>query len=535
MAITLYDDQQEAMNQMYAWLENNEGNLCIEMPTGSGKSFLVAAICRDALKVLGMKKVVMLVHVKELIEQNAEKMRLAWPGAPLGIFSASIGRKEHDEPIVFAGIQSIYKKPELLGHVDRIIVDECDLISHKDEGIYRSFIGALLKVNPTLRVIGLTATPYRAGHGLITDKPAIFDAIIKPVSLEELINKGRLATIRSKNTTLKIDVSGVRLCGGDYAKAELQDKVDKKDQNAKIVSEVIARAGDRKSWLFFCAGTEHAEHMAEELRLQGIPSECVTHKTSKTDREKTIQRLRSGELRSVTNYRVLSVGVDCPDLDLLVLAGPTKSVRLYMQMIGRILRLKKHTDHGLVLDFAGLVATHGPITKVQPPKKAGKGNGEAPVKLCDNCSEICHAAARVCTCCGYQFPPPKEKELFLHGDCIMGIENSQAFIEKWSFQPHMTVKNIECILVKYFLKGKKTPLPEYLLVYHPGWVGQDANRTLRTIASKTIGMAQLDACQTISEVVRAMNKAKCPAVIEYKAAGKYPKITERLWHGTSNI
>jgi DNA repair protein RadD len=175
------------------------------------------------------------------------------------------------------------------------------------------------------------------------------------------------------------------------------------------------------------------------------------------------------------------------------------------------------------------------VTKVQPPKKAGKGNGEAPVKLCGSCAEICHAAARVCPCCEYQFPPPKEKELFLHGDCIMGIENSQAFIEKWSFQPHMTVKNIECILVKYFLKGKKTPIPEYLLVYHPGWVGQDANRTLRTIASKTIGLEQLDSCRTIPEVVRALNKAKCPAVIEYKAAGKYPKITERLWHETSNI
>jgi DNA repair protein RadD len=531
----LRDYQKNTLEQLYAWMQNNKGNPCIELPTGSGKSIIVAAICQDALKVFNMKKVIMLVHVKELIEQNAEKMRLLWPGAPLGIYSAGVGRKEIDEPITFAGIQSVNKKADIFGSVDLVIIDECHLCSHKEEGGYRSFIGSLLKVNPLLRVIGLSATPYRLGHGLITEKPAIFDDIIKPISIKELIEQGYLSTLRSKDTLAKIDVSGVGKRGGEYIEAELQDKVDQKDQNARIVSEVIAKAGDRKTWLFFCAGVKHAEHVAEELRLQGISAECLTGATSKAEREGIIHRLRSGSLRALTNANVLTTGFDCPDIDLVVLMRPTMSPGLYIQQVGRGMRLKSHTDHCLVLDFAGVVAMHGPVTMVQPPKKGGSGKGEAPVKLCPLCFEICHTSVRVCTSCGTAFPPPQKKELFLHDDCIMGIENSHALITGWSWQVHMTNKQIECLLIKYNVQGRKTPIVEYLLVLHPGWVGQSANKTLKLVAEKLGVKEELQKLNEVSQVARLMNATKSPAAIEYKKEGKYPLIIQRLWNESSNI
>ena len=170
------------------------------LPTGSGKSHIVAALCKDAIQSWPETRVLMLTHVKELIEQNAEKMRQHWPGAPMGIYSASIGKKELGEPITFAGIQSIREKASQVGHVDLVIVDECHLVNHKDAGGYRNLIQSLRDMNPDLRVIGLTATPYRLGHGLITDKPALFDSIIEPVSIEELIYKGHLAPLRSKDS-----------------------------------------------------------------------------------------------------------------------------------------------------------------------------------------------------------------------------------------------------------------------------------------------------------------------------------------------
>jgi DNA repair protein RadD len=167
--------QQRAIDQLYDWMKNNEGNPCLVLPTGSGKSHIIAAICKDALQNWPETRILMLTHVKELIEQNAEKLRSLWPGAPMGIYSASIGKRELGEPITFAGIQSVRNKARMIGGVDLIIIDESHFIGHKDEGGYRKLIAELTEINPHLRVIGLTATPYRLGHGLITDKPAIFD------------------------------------------------------------------------------------------------------------------------------------------------------------------------------------------------------------------------------------------------------------------------------------------------------------------------------------------------------------------------
>ncbi len=206
--------QQLAIDQLYDWMGNHNGNPCLVLPTGAGKSHVVAALCKDAVQNWPETRILMLTHVKELIEQNAEKMLQHWPNAPMGIYSASIGKRQLGEPITFAGIQSVRNKANLLGHVDLIIIDECHLVSHKDEGGYRGLIDQLTQINPHLRVIGLTATPYRLGHGLITDKPAIFDGLIEPVTIPGLIEQGYLATLRSKVTTAKLSVDGVHKRGG---------------------------------------------------------------------------------------------------------------------------------------------------------------------------------------------------------------------------------------------------------------------------------------------------------------------------------
>ena len=201
----LREYQQRAIDQLYDWFEAaSSGNPCIVLPTGAGKSHIVAALCKDAVQRWPETRILMLTHQKELIEQNAEKMRQHWPNAPMGIYSASIGRRCLSEPITFAGIQSVRNKSSAIGHIDLCIIDECHLVSHKDEGGYRTLLSQLKAINPALRVIGLTATPYRLGHGLITDKPALFDDLIEPVTIEELVYKGYLSVLRSKVTDFKI-------------------------------------------------------------------------------------------------------------------------------------------------------------------------------------------------------------------------------------------------------------------------------------------------------------------------------------------
>jgi len=160
----LRDYQQRAIDQLYAWFEaGNEGNPCLVLPTGSGKSHIVAALCKDALQNWPETRVLMLTHVKEILEQNAEKMRLHWPGAPMGIYSASVGRRDLGEPITFAGIQSVRRQAKTVGHVDIVMIDECHLVSHHDTGSYRKLLAELKEINPALRVVGLTATPVPPG------------------------------------------------------------------------------------------------------------------------------------------------------------------------------------------------------------------------------------------------------------------------------------------------------------------------------------------------------------------------------------
>lgn len=539
----LREYQRRAIDQLYSWFEKNEGNPCLVLPTGAGKSHIVAALCKEAVQNWPETRILMLTHVKELIEQNAEKMRLHWPGAPLGIYSASIGRKQLDEPITFAGIQSLRGKADKIGHVDLIVIDECHMVSHKDEGGYRELLNALKAINPNLRVIGLTATPYRLGHGMITDKPALFDGLVEPVSIEELIHKGFLSKLRSKITKAKLSTEGVHKRGGEYIEAELQAAVNKADKNAAVVAEVMALAGERKAWLFFCAGVAHAEAISYELNAQGIKAACVTGATPKVEREQILQDFKAGKIRALTNANVLTTGFDYPDIDLIAMLRPTMSASLYVQMAGRGLRVKSHTDHCLVLDFAGVVETHGPITAVKPPNKvSGDGDGEAPVKVCDSCGELCAISAKECEACGAAFPEPKKKDLKLRDVDILGLDPIEMPVRAWSWRVHISRASTKKMLaVTYYGRDLSTPsVTEYLPVAHDGYAGDKAMQTFMSMArsaglnpAELMAQTEPDGWMNSAALVVNLNGSKPPCQIKYRMDGKFFRVTNRSWHAST--
>lgn len=524
----LRDYQQRSIDELYAWLSENNGNPCLVLPTGAGKSHIVAALCKDAMQSWPSTRILMLTHVRELIEQNAEKMRLHWPNAPMGIYSASIGKKQLGNPITFAGIQSVRNKSGLLGYIDLIIVDECHLISHKDQGAYRQLIAELTVINPNLRVIGLTATPWRLGHGRIDEGDALFDGLIEPVTIEELVHKGYLAPLRSKVTSHHLSADGVKKRGGEYIEKELQKAVDTDSHNAAVVDEVIRLAGDRKMWLFFCTGVDHSLHIRDILRERGITAETVHGGTPKAERERIINDYKAGKIKALTNANVLTTGFDAPDIDLIAMLRPTMSPSLYVQMAGRGLRPKTHTDHCLVLDFAGVVRQHGPITAVQPPTKAG-GAGEAPVKVCPECFEIVHLSMKRCEC-GHEFTTEQEKpkELKLHSDDIMGLTPLEMQCTGWIWRPHTSKRSGKDMLkVTYYGALSDKPVTEYLCVTHEGRAGQIAMQTLYEIA-KDCG-ATLSDCETLEDVANAMSDCKPPVMLIYKKEGKFHRVIERSY------
>jgi DNA repair protein RadD len=524
----LREYQQRSIDQLYRWFgDGGNGNPCIVLPTGSGKSHIVAELCRDALQNWPETRILMLTHVRELIAQNAEKMRQHWKGAPLGIYSAGLGKRNLSEPITFAGIQSVRNKADQIGHVDLIIVDECHLIGHNDGGGYRTLIADLLEINPALRVIGLTATPYRLGHGMITDKPALFDALIEPVSIEELVHKKYLAPLRSKVTTEKLSTDGLHKRGGEFIDSEMQAAFDTDLHNEAVVSEVIRLAGDRKAWLFFCAGVQHAQNIAAMLKENGISAECITGDTSKKERDQMISDFKAGKIRALTNANVLTTGFDYPDIDLIAMLRATMSPALYVQMAGRGLRPKSHTDHCLVLDFAGVVETHGPITNVTPPKKKSSGTGEAPVKVCESCGEIVHISAKVCPACGEPFPVPEEKTYRLYEGDIMGDALSAMIVTDWRWRKHTSRSSGKTMIALDYYGGISDPIiTEYFTILHEGYSGTAAVQRLSTIASQcgaVLAMQRLE----LEDICDEMNKGRKPDKISYKKDGKYFRVTRR--------
>ena len=526
----LRDYQQKTINDLYVWFDaGNVGNPCIVMPTGSGKSHIVAALCKDALQSWPETQILMLTHVKELIEQNAEKLRQHWPKAPLGIYSAGMRQKHLGEPITFAGIQSISKKSDKVGHVDLVIIDECHLVNHKQAGQYRTFLEDLVRINPALRVIGLTATPFRLGHGYITDKPAMFSALLTPVSIEELVYKGFLAPLRSKHTKETLDVSGVRKRGGEFIESELQAAVDTAPKNTAVVDEVIEWAGDRKAWLFFCAGVKHAQGVANVLREKGIAAACVTGETPKKEREQILADFKSGALQALTNANVLTTGFDYPDIDLIAMLRPTMSPGLYMQMAGRGMRPKSHTDHCMVLDFAGVVATHGPITAVKPPNKKSDEPGEAPVKTCPECDELVHISATECPSCGYKFQFNAKSELKLRHDDIMGEDGNKMNVTEWWWRKHISrASGKEMLAVSYYGGLSNPPIIEYFPVMHDGYAGQKALQSVFNLSNSSAARINLD--ETDLHVMSGMlNTGTPPKFIEYKKDGKFFRVMRRSW------
>lgn len=515
--------QRHTLDEIYAWFESHQsGHPVAVLPTGAGKSIIVAAFIQEALQSWPETRVLMLTHVKELLEQNYEKILEIWPDAPIGIFSASIGQKVLTEPITFAGIQSIHKHPEKLGHVDLILIDECHLLNNKQEGIYRAFITALERINPSLRVIGLTATPYRLGQGYLTEgADALFTDIIEPTSIEQLVYDGYLAPLRSKHTAAMIDVSGVRKQGGEYKAGELETAAMR--HNAGIVAETNLRASHCRSILVFASGVDHAYALAE-----AFGGRCITGETPKAQREEIIDAFKSGALRVLANANVLTTGFNHPDLDCIVLARPTMSPGLYVQMAGRGMRIKSHVDHCLVLDFAGCVAQHGPITQVVPPDKKGGKPGDAPIKTCPECMELLHLSVMVCPSCGFEFPKPEPPKAKLHNDCIMGNTPIEMELSAWKWGVHISAQSGKPMLkCRYYGKSLSAPMvTEYLCVTHDGYAGDKARGLLAKIANSANAERLPESLEGIADV---MSMAAHPATIQYKRDGKFFRVESRKW------
>lgn len=424
MSLILRHYQEEAIYSLYDYFERNTGNPIIALPTGTGKSLVIAEFLRSIFHYFRSQRVIIGTHVKELIQQNAYEFVEVWPLAPVGIYSAGL-KVRQVAPIIFGGIGSMVKKADLFGKTDLLIVDECHLISPKEDTMYRKFIEDLKKNNPYLKVIGLTATPYRLGQGLLTESistpngaiknPIFTDICCDWTSLEkfnQLIAEGYLCPLIPKRTSKEVDVSKVGLIAGEFNITQLQETVDKDEITSSIVEETITTAfGDshpRLRWLIFASGVNHSDHIATELCARGIDAKSIHSRTPPDLRDLWIEEFRQpaepGEIKCLVNNNVLTTGFNVPAVDLIGVARWTNSPGLWVQMLGRGTRPAPGKENCLVLDFARNTRRLGPINDPVIPKQGRRRGGNAPIKVCEVCGTYNHAAVRICVSCGAEFP-----------------------------------------------------------------------------------------------------------------------------------
>jgi DNA repair protein RadD len=526
--------QIEAIDQTLNWLEKEDGNLAVSLSTGSGKSVIIGEFCKFALQKYPDTKILMLTHVRELISQNHDKLKTIWPEAPVGIYSAGLNSKEI-KPITYAGIQSIHNRHEELGHIDLILCDECHLISHKPEGMYRKLIANLKEINPQLRVIGYSATCFRVGHGYIHEGDGLFDGMIEPVTIDFLIKEGYLCHLRSKFTTHHFNIDNVKKRGGEYIEKDLQIAVDTDFNNKVVVKEMLNHGKNRRSWLVFCTGVEHSNHICDILNSVGINTAVITGDTPKEERDQIISDFKNYKIQALTSINVLSTGFDHDGVDMVVMLRPTMSPILYIQQVGRGLRINPNKEDCLVLDFAGNISTHGPITKIRPPKKKSEKPGEAPVKVCEHCQEIVHLSVMICPACGEAFPPPQKEKTRLHQDDIMGMDNlHKMYVTTWKWAKYTSQRTGKTMLkCTYYGSLSAPPVKQYFTIYHEGKAGDIARVKLYDLLKRSgVGYDML--INDASNVARACNTGNPPVWVEYEKNGIFFNVKEVSFEETAN-
>lgn len=411
----LRDYQQQAVDSAWEFLREQAGHPVLCLPTGSGKSLVIAELARHAVQEWE-GRVLVVTHVLELIQQNAEKTKALAPGLDIGIYSASAGSSDTNCDVVFVQIQSAHRKPELFGRRDLVLVDECHLISNNEGTMYQRFLDGVTQVTSHARVIGLTATPFRL-DGPIIGPDCLFQDIAFQAEITTLVEQGYLSplTTATPGKRLAPDLSSVGKSGGEFILAQLGKAMTSCGLVGRTVDDILERTKDRRSVIVFASTIQHGQVVLDELRSRGAVAGFVSGDTPGLERGWIVDEFKRGAIKFLVNVNCLSTGFDHPGTDCVVSLRPTESVGLWLQQVGRGLRTAPGKTDCLVLDYSGNLQKFGPINLIKPKRRkvAGKSSGlepedSAPRKTCMECGESCHAGFTECPVCHAQFPERDE-------------------------------------------------------------------------------------------------------------------------------
>lgn len=512
--------QSEAVDGIFDFFAKHQGydvnglpvpaNPIVALPTGTGKSVVIATFLERVFRYYPQTRALVLTHVKKLIEQNAKQMLRVWPSAPIGINSSGLKQRDYLHPIIFAGIQSIYKHGDLLGYRDFVIIDEAHLVGDSQDASYAQLIFDLMygehahpndtitveqfrkaeadpNCNPWLKVIMLSATPFRSGMGCLTNgKYATGYAynLCTIEGFERLIADGYLCPPVCRATTEILDVSKVKSNNIDYIAGELDKAVNQKDITYRALKELVEASFDRRCGLIFAVSIDHAENIRDMMcNVFGEECVCIHSRNGNEENDEALQLWLDGKVKWAVNMNALTTGVDKPEVDIIGMLRPSRSAVLWVQAVGRGTRCvyadgydlsdfnQRHlaiqnsgkTDC-LVLDFAGNTKTLGPINDPLLPYPKGKKSmlpREQPVKICPHCNTYNHVLAKTCFVCQTDFPKGA-LGISAKPSALSLLRNSQPVIESFAvhrvvYSAHVSKKSGQnSIKVSYYCSNLKT-------------------------------------------------------------------------------
>jgi len=510
--------QVDAANALWEAIQTPGKLPVIAVPTGAGKTVIMGLFFERYIKEYPDNQILVLSHTQDILEQDAESLQNFFPDRHIALYSAGLGRKEHDQ-ITVGGIQSVIKNPDLFRWTNLVMVDEVHSVNHAKVGSYRKLLD-----NMHAQIIGMSATVFRSGHGYIyKGKNTLFNHLAYDLTsianFNKLVEDGYLCKLISVEPDTQLDSSRVKKSGGDYNVKALSNAHDQDGITRAAIKEAKHYGRNYKKWLVFAIDIEHANNICRSLNRNGILSR-VLHSRITADRTTVIDSFKQGNVRALVSVGMITTGFDAPNVDLILMLRPTMSAVLHVQMIGRGLRIHPGKKHCLVLDYSGNTSRLGPINNVLVPKEVKKGGGEAPTKTCPKCKTITYPRAKFCESCNHEFifesklTTTSSKEAIVEEGKFPPSKERWLTVERALYNIHRKPNSPAILMVTYHCGLQR--IKEYLCLDHNGYAGRKA--------AHIVGYRGYQGDLTTIDVYRNRRSLKVPKQILVDFSSKYPQI-----------
>ena len=567
--------QQEAVDRTLNYFRKRRNPAVIVLPTGAGKSLVIAELAKIA-----RGRVLVLAHVKELVEQNHLKYESY--GLQAGIYAAGLNQKDSKQKVIFGSIQSVAKaNSSFFKDFTLLVIDECHRVGLEPDSQYAQVIKQLKENNERICILGLTATPYRLGLGWIynyahrgeikTQELRFFKHCIYELSLEYMIRNQYLTPpVKVDIPVTSYDFSELTESGQPYTMAQVEEVLNKQRRLTPLIIKNIidiAERDQRQGVMIFSSTVKHAQEIMETLPQE--QARLIIGSTELSERDQIVEDFKQKAFKYLVNVSVLTTGFDAAHVDVIAILRPTESISLYQQIIGRGLRLDSNKKDCLVLDYTGMghsvfspeigeKKTDSESVAVQVPcpecgfindfwgivdddgnivehfgRKCRGGevnpdnyqftpcNYRFRFKICEQCAAQNDITARDCSNCGCVLidPDTKLKQARLSKDAHVLTPDSIQMLERID-------KNGNAYLqVKYYDYDAQF-LSEMHYLNNPSSLRKFKINFLRSHMRKPELKLKVN---SISEIINIQAQLRMPAFVIARKQGNFWKITEKIF------